>query len=176
MWSICTACPEPAAAEHARRRPAASEPKDARPLSRTRSFMTNQALPILPESAPFPPDHIQALNGVMAAANLEQRHWLSGFLAGYQAAAGSVAAPAPSPAKKDPADHRLCDRQRQFRGGRGKRQKTRGQAGIRRKARRFRRRHARRPRQVEKPPDRRQHLGRGGPAGARRRGLSGPDG
>ncbi|MDH3660043.1 MAG: flavodoxin domain-containing protein [Alphaproteobacteria bacterium] len=64
--------------------------------------MTSQALPILPETAPFPPDHIHALNSVMAATSLEQRHWLSGFLAGYQAATLPLAAPAPSPAKKIP--------------------------------------------------------------------------
>ncbi|MGI9488416.1 MAG: diflavin oxidoreductase [Geminicoccaceae bacterium] len=64
--------------------------------------MTSQAQPILPPTAPFPPDHIQALNGVMASTNLEQRHWLSGFLAGYQAAASPAVAPAPSPAKKIP--------------------------------------------------------------------------
>jgi len=64
--------------------------------------MTSQAQPTLPETAPFPPDQLNALNSVMAATNLEQRHWLSGFLAGYQAASGPVAAPAPSPAKKIP--------------------------------------------------------------------------
>jgi sulfite reductase (NADPH) flavoprotein alpha-component len=43
---------------------------------------------LLPASAPFQPDHIAALNGVMATATAEQRNWLSGFLAGYQAATG----------------------------------------------------------------------------------------
>ncbi len=57
--------------------------------------MTGQAQPILPENAPFPADHLHALNSVMAATTLEQRHWLSGFLAGYQAAAGPSPAPAP---------------------------------------------------------------------------------
>jgi len=61
-----------------------------------------QAQPILPETAPFPPDHIDALNGVMASTSLEQRHWLSGFLAGYQAASLPIAAPAAAPAKKIP--------------------------------------------------------------------------
>lgn len=64
--------------------------------------MTQQALPILPESAPFPPDHIHVLNNVMAATNLEQRHWLSGFLAGYQAAASPITMPAPLASKKIP--------------------------------------------------------------------------
>ncbi|MGH1481944.1 MAG: diflavin oxidoreductase [Geminicoccales bacterium] len=64
--------------------------------------MTQQTLPILPESAPFPSDHIHALNNVMAATNLEQRHWLSGFLAGYQAAAIPTTAPAATPTKRIP--------------------------------------------------------------------------
>jgi sulfite reductase (NADPH) flavoprotein alpha-component len=54
------------------------------------------ALPLLPDSAPFAPEHIEALNAVMARTNAEQRQWLSGFLAGYHAATGGahVAAPA----------------------------------------------------------------------------------
>jgi sulfite reductase (NADPH) flavoprotein alpha-component len=66
--------------------------------------MTSQALPVLPESAPFPPDHIQALNSVMARTSLEQRHWLAGFLAGYQAATATATAVAPqaAPSKKIP--------------------------------------------------------------------------
>ncbi len=64
--------------------------------------MTQHSLPLLPENAPFPPSHIHALNGVMAVTNLEQRHWLSGFLAGYQAAAGPVVAPVAAPARKIP--------------------------------------------------------------------------
>ncbi len=64
--------------------------------------MNSQSQPILPETAPFPPDQLNTLNSVMAATNMEQRHWLSGFLAGYQAASVPVTAPAPSPAKKIP--------------------------------------------------------------------------
>ncbi len=64
--------------------------------------MTSQAQPILPQTAPFPPDQLDALNGVMASTNLEQRHWLSGFLAGYQAAALPMSAPAAAPSKKIP--------------------------------------------------------------------------
>jgi sulfite reductase (NADPH) flavoprotein alpha-component len=54
------------------------------------------ALPLLPDTAPFAPEHIEALNAVMARTNAEQRQWLSGFLAGYHAAtAGAhVAVPA----------------------------------------------------------------------------------
>ena len=62
------------------------------------------ALPLLPESAPFAPEHIEALNAVMARTSAEQRQWLSGFLAGYHAAtAGAlVAAPAAAPRAKTP--------------------------------------------------------------------------
>jgi sulfite reductase (NADPH) flavoprotein alpha-component len=68
--------------------------------------MSGFGLPILPETAPFSPEHIEVLNAVMAHANAEQRHWLSGFLAGYHAAlANPVAlpsAPAAEPRKKIP--------------------------------------------------------------------------
>ena len=62
------------------------------------------ALPLLPESAPFAPEHIEALNSVMAGTSAEQRQWLSGFLAGYHAAtAGApVAAPAAEPRTRIP--------------------------------------------------------------------------
>jgi sulfite reductase (NADPH) flavoprotein alpha-component len=62
------------------------------------------ALPLLPDSAPFAPEHIEALNAVMARTSAEQRQWLSGFLAGYQAAtAGAhLAAPAPAPRARIP--------------------------------------------------------------------------
>ena len=56
--------------------------------------------PQLPETAPFPRDHIVALNGVMAVSNAEQRTWLSGFLAGYQAATTSQPAAEAAPAAK----------------------------------------------------------------------------
>ncbi|MEZ5932385.1 MAG: flavodoxin domain-containing protein [Alphaproteobacteria bacterium] len=66
--------------------------------------MTGQALPILPPSAPFAPDHITVLNSVMSSTSLAQRQWLAGFLAGYEAASGTApaAAPAAAPAKKIP--------------------------------------------------------------------------
>jgi sulfite reductase (NADPH) flavoprotein alpha-component len=65
--------------------------------------MSSFSLPVLPESAPFPAEHIRALNSVMAETSAEQRHWLSGFLAGYHAAtAAPVAAPAASARAKIP--------------------------------------------------------------------------
>jgi sulfite reductase (NADPH) flavoprotein alpha-component len=58
----------------------------------------------LPENAPFAPEHIEALNAVMARTNAEQRQWLSGFLAGYHAASAGAqpAAPAAPPRAKIP--------------------------------------------------------------------------
>lgn len=59
---------------------------------------------LLPESAPFAPEHIEALNAVMARTSAAQRQWLSGFLAGYHAAtAGApLAAPAAAPRTRIP--------------------------------------------------------------------------
>jgi sulfite reductase (NADPH) flavoprotein alpha-component len=65
--------------------------------------MSGSSLPVLPESAPFPAEHIRALNSVMAQSSVEQRHWLSGFLAGYHAAtAMPVAAASPAARAKIP--------------------------------------------------------------------------
>jgi sulfite reductase (NADPH) flavoprotein alpha-component len=62
------------------------------------------ALPLLPDTAPFAPEHIDALNAVMARTSAEQRQWLSGFLAGYHAAtAGApLATPAAAPRARVP--------------------------------------------------------------------------
>ena len=60
-------------------------------------------LPLLPDSAPFAADQIAALNHVMSSTSMEQRSWLSGFLAGFQAANTSQpAAAAAAPARKIP--------------------------------------------------------------------------
>jgi sulfite reductase (NADPH) flavoprotein alpha-component len=48
----------------------------------------------LPRTAPFAPEQIAALDQVIGAASVVQRAWLSGFLAGLDAAEGKVAAPA----------------------------------------------------------------------------------
>ena len=59
--------------------------------------------PLLPSSAPFRPEEIAALNGVFTKSNPEQRAWLSGFLAGLQAANAPAQAAAPqAPARKVP--------------------------------------------------------------------------
>jgi sulfite reductase (NADPH) flavoprotein alpha-component len=54
---------------------------------------------LLPAGAPFGADQISALNSVFSASTAEQRAWLSGFLAGVQAAnAPQQATLAPTPA------------------------------------------------------------------------------
>ena len=50
------------------------------------------AAPLLPKTAPFAPDDIAMLNNVVARATREQRSWLAGFLAGFDAAQGGPAA------------------------------------------------------------------------------------
>jgi len=54
----------------------------------------------LPQSAPFAPEQIAALDQVIGAASVVQRAWLSGFLAGLDAAEGKAAAPAPAAGPK----------------------------------------------------------------------------
>ncbi len=50
----------------------------------------------LPRSAPFPADQIETLNTIVARATPLQRSWLSGFLAGVDAAHGATAALQPA--------------------------------------------------------------------------------
>jgi sulfite reductase (NADPH) flavoprotein alpha-component len=58
---------------------------------------------LLPSTAPFAEDQIAALNRVISVTTPEQRAWLSGYLAGLQAASGGQAAvPAAPPAKRAP--------------------------------------------------------------------------
>jgi sulfite reductase (NADPH) flavoprotein alpha-component len=57
---------------------------------------------MLPETAPFPAEQIVALNRIMSGTNAEQRTWLSGFLAGYQAATVPQPAAAATPARRAP--------------------------------------------------------------------------
>ncbi len=59
--------------------------------------------PMLPATAPFAADQIADLNRVIAATTMEQRAWLSGFLAGLQAANDPQSAvPAAPPARRAP--------------------------------------------------------------------------
>ncbi len=57
-------------------------------------MVMSQASLRLPKTAPFAPEHIAALDAVIAKANPGQRAWLAGFLAGLDAAqpAGQAAA------------------------------------------------------------------------------------
>src|SRR5215469_16168656 len=57
---------------------------------------------MLPETAPFPAEQIVALNSIISGSNAEQRTWLSGFLAGYQAATAPQPAAAAPPARRAP--------------------------------------------------------------------------
>ena len=57
---------------------------------------------MLPETAPFPAEQIVALNRIMSGTSAEQRTWLSGFLAGYQAATAPQPAAAAPPARRAP--------------------------------------------------------------------------
>jgi sulfite reductase (NADPH) flavoprotein alpha-component len=57
---------------------------------------------MLPETAPCPADQIAELNQIISRTNAEQRTWLSGFLAGYQAATAPQPAAAAPPARRAP--------------------------------------------------------------------------
>jgi len=46
---------------------------------------------LLPQTAPFANDDIEALSGIIARSNVEQRIWLTGFLAGLDAQQSGVA-------------------------------------------------------------------------------------
>jgi sulfite reductase (NADPH) flavoprotein alpha-component len=62
-----------------------------------------QSAPLLPNTAPFAEEQIAALNRVISVTTPEQRAWLSGYLAGLQAASDPQAAtPAAPPAKRAP--------------------------------------------------------------------------
>ena len=57
---------------------------------------------MLPETAPFPAEQIAALNRIISGTSAEQRTWLSGFLAGFQAANAPQPAAAAPPARRAP--------------------------------------------------------------------------
>jgi sulfite reductase (NADPH) flavoprotein alpha-component len=53
------------------------------------------AQPLLPKNAPFTPEDIDVLNSVVARTTAQQRAWLAGFFAGFEAAqAGALPQPA----------------------------------------------------------------------------------
>jgi sulfite reductase (NADPH) flavoprotein alpha-component len=64
--------------------------------------MTAAAAPLLPPTAPFSADEIQALNSVVGRTSSLQRSWLAGFLAGVDASQGVAAAPVSSSRRRAP--------------------------------------------------------------------------
>jgi sulfite reductase (NADPH) flavoprotein alpha-component len=57
---------------------------------------------LLPRTAPFAPEEIEALNSVVARSTPLQRSWLAGFLAGLEAAGGQAAQPAAAARARTP--------------------------------------------------------------------------
>jgi sulfite reductase (NADPH) flavoprotein alpha-component len=57
---------------------------------------------LLPRTAPFAPEEIEALNSVVARSTPLQRSWLAGFLAGLEAAGGQAVQPAATPRARVP--------------------------------------------------------------------------
>jgi sulfite reductase (NADPH) flavoprotein alpha-component len=55
---------------------------------------------LLPKNAPFAPEDIDVLNSVVARTTPQQRSWLAGFFAGFEAAQGGQQQPQPAPAAK----------------------------------------------------------------------------
>ncbi len=74
------------------------------------------SLPLLPETAPFPTEQILALNRIMSGTSAEQRSWLSGFLAGVQAANAPQPVASAPPARRAPLTILFAHRIRQRRG------------------------------------------------------------
>ncbi len=62
------------------------------------AFVTAQ--PLLPKNAPFTPEDIDALNSVVARTTPQQRAWLAGFFAGFEAAQAGGAQPQAAVASK----------------------------------------------------------------------------
>ncbi len=58
------------------------------------------ATPLLPRNAPFLPEDIDMLNKVVARTTPQQRAWLAGFFAGFEAAQTGGAVPSALPAAK----------------------------------------------------------------------------
>lgn len=61
------------------------------------------AAPLLPRNAPFLPEDIELLNKVVARTTPQQRSWLAGFFAGFEAAqSGGIAHPVPAAKPRAP--------------------------------------------------------------------------
>jgi sulfite reductase (NADPH) flavoprotein alpha-component len=59
-------------------------------------------LPAAAPAAPFPDDQLTLIKRLLSGSTAEQRHWLSGYLAGFQAASEGRAAPAAPASPKAP--------------------------------------------------------------------------
>ena len=143
--------------------------------------MSGCALPILPESAPFPAEHIRALNAVMARDQRRAAPLARGLSRGLprrdRQARGAAGGGAGRWPRQDPAHDPVRDRIRQRRGGRGRCEEGGGQAGLRRAGCvDMAETDPGRDRQGRAPAGDRQHLGRGRSARARGRVLPGADG
>ena len=58
--------------------------------------------PLLPRNAPFLPEEIDLLNKVVSRTTAQQRSWLAGFFAGFEAAQTGTAQPAPAAKPRAP--------------------------------------------------------------------------
>ncbi|MFN0219269.1 MAG: sulfite reductase flavoprotein subunit alpha [Hyphomicrobium sp.] len=58
--------------------------------------------PLLPKNAPFSPEEIDLLNRVVSRSTPQQRSWLAGFFAGFEAAQGVAALPAQAAKPRTP--------------------------------------------------------------------------
>ena len=58
--------------------------------------------PLLPKNAPFSADDIEMLNKVVSRSTPQQRSWLAGFFAGFEAAQGGGVLPAPAAKPRAP--------------------------------------------------------------------------
>ncbi len=136
-----------------------------------------QSAPLLPDTAPFAEEQIAALNRVISVTTAEQRAWLSGYLAGLQAANDPHAAvPAAPPAKRVPLTILFGTESGNAEALAAQARKAAAKLGFA-------------PKVVDmadftlaqaaghrKPADRRLHLGRGRPAATRRRLFRNADG
>jgi sulfite reductase (NADPH) flavoprotein alpha-component len=61
--------------------------------------MAMTAIPLLPNNAPFSPEDIDVLNSVVAHTTPNQRSWLAGFFAGFEAALSAQQQPQPAAAR-----------------------------------------------------------------------------
>ena len=91
-------------------------------------------------TTPFAEDQIALIRRLLAGATAEQRQWLSGYVAGFQAAAEAPAAPAAPPAAKTPLTILYATESGNAEALAGRGAQVGDAAGLRRQARRHGRR------------------------------------